>query len=438
MVVIQGKTAADIVDSVRSLVRTGRLNVNTALPPIRVLAADLGVNRNTVATAYAQLAATGVVEAHGRAGTTVRGLPKVQGEGAAPLNAAAVNLASGNPDPLLLPDWSDALTGYRPVLYGAEPMETQLRSWAESTMPATSPVPPGPPVGEVSVTAGAVDAVERLLAAHLVRGDAVAVEDPGFFLSVGTLAAGGYRPLSVHVDAEGMVVDSLASALHAGARAVICTSRAHNPTGASLTAFRADALRELLSGFPDVLVIDDDHFSQIAATAHHPVIPPSAQRWALVRSVSKFLGPDLRVALLYADPDTVERLQHRLGRPTWVSHLLQRTTSTLLTAPGHEAVFARARDLYGRRRELLTTVLAERGIEAFPATDGLNLWVPLRTPEAAVVDGLAQRGWAVRAGSAFSVHTRPAPALRVTTATVTPEQAAAFAADLHVLERNES
>ena len=344
-----------------------------------------------------------------------------------------MNLASGNPDPLLLPDWSDALTGYRPVLYGAEPVEARLRSWAESTMPTTSPVP----AGRVSVTAGAVDAVERLLAAHLVRGDAVAVEDPGFFLSVGTLAAGGYRPLSVHVDPEGMVVGSLAAALRAGARAVICTSRAHNPTGASLTASRAAALRELLSGFPDVLVIDDDHFSRIAATAHHPVVPPSARRWALVRSVSKFLGPDLRVALLHADPDTVERLEHRLGRPTWVSHLLQRTTSTLLTTPGQEEVFARARDRYGRRRELLTAALAARGVEAFPATDGLNLWVPLRSPEAVVVDGLAQRGWAVRPGAAFSVRARPSPALRVTTATLTPEQAVAFAADLHVLERNE-
>jgi DNA-binding transcriptional MocR family regulator len=40
---------------------------------------------------------------------------------------------------------------------------------------------------------------------------------------------------------------------------VICTPRAQNPTGASLTRKRAEALREVLARHPQVLVIEDDH-----------------------------------------------------------------------------------------------------------------------------------------------------------------------------------
>jgi DNA-binding transcriptional regulator YhcF (GntR family) len=48
---ISGTTAAGIAASVRDLVGLGRLVPSDVLPPIRMLAADLGVNRNTVAAA---------------------------------------------------------------------------------------------------------------------------------------------------------------------------------------------------------------------------------------------------------------------------------------------------------------------------------------------------------------------------------------------------
>ncbi len=97
--------------------------------------------------------------------------------------------------------------------------------------------------------------------------------------------------------------DGLEEALRNGARAVILTPRAHNPiSGCSLTETRAHALREVLARYPQVLAIVDDHFALLSATPWHSrALPASTQRWALVRSMSKTLGPDLRLAFIASD-----------------------------------------------------------------------------------------------------------------------------------------
>lgn len=57
--------------SVTSLVRSGRIAPHTRLPAVRRLAVDLGLAANTVARAYRELEAAGVVETRGRLGTFV-------------------------------------------------------------------------------------------------------------------------------------------------------------------------------------------------------------------------------------------------------------------------------------------------------------------------------------------------------------------------------
>src|SRR5690606_22839821 len=88
---------------------------------------------------------------------------------------------------------------------------------------------------------------------------------------------------------------------------------------------RSAQLREVLAAHPYVLVVEDDHFSLLSQQPYRSLVGPEHRRWALVRSVSKFLGPDSCVALVASDRHTAERLALRL-RPgtTWVSHLLQR------------------------------------------------------------------------------------------------------------------
>ena len=162
----------------------------------------------------------------------------------------------------------------------------------------------------LSTCARSADAVERLLAQALLRDDAVALEDPCFLASIHLAQLGGYRAVPVAVDAEGMTVEGLRHALDQGVRAVVCTPRAQNPTGSSLSPARAAALREVLADHPYVLVIQDDYFSYLSQQPFHSIVGPDHRRWALVRSVSKFVGPDMCLVVTACDADTAA--QHAL------------------------------------------------------------------------------------------------------------------------------
>ncbi|GAA0527780.1 GntR family transcriptional regulator [Paractinoplanes ferrugineus] len=56
---------------IAELAASGTLPAGTKLPPVRTLATDLGLAANTVARAYRELEAAGLVETRGRAGTVV-------------------------------------------------------------------------------------------------------------------------------------------------------------------------------------------------------------------------------------------------------------------------------------------------------------------------------------------------------------------------------
>ena len=60
-------------EGIRSQVDSGTLEPGFRLPPVRSLAESLGLAANTVARAYKELEALGVVETRGRAGTFVAG-----------------------------------------------------------------------------------------------------------------------------------------------------------------------------------------------------------------------------------------------------------------------------------------------------------------------------------------------------------------------------
>jgi DNA-binding transcriptional MocR family regulator len=425
---ITGRSAADIAASVRGLIERGGLQPGDPLPPVRNLAETLGVNRNTAVAAYRQLTSAGMVVTRGRGGTHVADRSAVAQEGFA-ADSVLRDVATGNPDPDLIPDPSQALAGMagRPVLYGEPVIDPGLEQWADAWMRTDL----APSDLRLTITNGAADAVARLLAQALVRDDAVALEDPCFLTSIHTVRVGGYRAVPVPVDDEGMTVEGLRAALEQGVRAVVSTPRAQNPTGASLSEARAAELRDVLRAHPYVLVIEDDHFSMLSRTPFRSLIGPDQRRWALVRSVSKFLGPDMCLAVAASDPDTAERLATRLTPgTTWVSHLLQRLVLALVTDPGAVARVTAAGAHYAARNTAFAGRLTALGVPA-AAGDGLNLWVPLPVPARDVTAHLMRRGWLVRAGDEFALaDATAARRLRLTVHDLTDADADRLAADI--------
>jgi DNA-binding transcriptional MocR family regulator len=416
---IAGTTSVNIAGSVEHSVATGKIASGSQLPPVRALALHLEVSPATVAGAYRLLQDRGVVVSDGRRGTHVRPSAPLTMPAEPPLPEGVRDLAGGNPDARLLPDLASAMKKVMPAqrVYGEELNDSRLLSLARDSFIAD-----GVPVQQVAVVSGALDGIERVLREHLRAGDRVVVEDPCFTGVLDLLSALALVVVPVAVDDEGFVTDDFRAAIRSS-NAVIVTPRAQNPTGAAHSIRRARELRALLATRPALLVIEDDHAGIIAGAEYRTLVDAKRERWAVVRSVSKSLGPDLRLALLASDPHTHARVE---GRQTlgirWVSHILQQ----LVVALWRDKAPQRAQHAYAQRREALLTALQQRGIRGHGAS-GLNVWIPV-ADENSVVQALMQRGWAVNAGERYRIRTRPA--IRVTIAALDPKDAPKFASDL--------
>ncbi|MFI9172320.1 aminotransferase class I/II-fold pyridoxal phosphate-dependent enzyme [Streptomyces lincolnensis] len=422
---IEGRGAAEIAASVERAVGTGDLVPGQLLPPMRELAARLGVNPNTVAAAYRILRERGVIETAGRRGSRVRPKPATTGREHIRVEVpeGVRDVSSGNPDTALLPSVAKAFAAAaeqsdrEPVLYGHAELEPELARRAGAELAAD-----GVPEGPLAVLSGSLDAIERVLAAHLKPGDTVAVEDPGWGSLLDLVPALGLRAAPVGVDDDGPRPDDVRRALEAGARVLIVTGRAQNPTGAAVSATRARALRSVLRAHPQTLLIEDDHGHGIVDVPLHP-LAGATRNWAFVRSVAKAYGPDLRLAVLTGDPVTVDRVRgrQRLG-PGWVSRIVQRAVVRLWTDGALDTTAVAA--AYRERRTLLIDALAGHGIEAHGRT-GMNVWVPV-PDETGAVARLLHAGWAVAPGARFRIAAPPA--VRITVSTLTARDAESLAA----------
>ncbi len=405
-------------------VGAGELPPGQLLPPMRELATELGVNPNTVAAAYRILRERGVIETDGRRGSRVRAKPATTGREFIRVDVpeGVRDASAGNPDTALLPPlapafaWAAAQGDREPVLYGHAPVEPGLAALARADLDAD-----GVPAGPVAVASGSLDAIERVLAAHLRPGDVVAVEDPGWGSLLDLVPALGLRTVPVGLDDEGPLPQDVRRALEAGARALIVTDRAQNPTGAAVSAPRARALRAVLGEHPHTLLVEDDHGHRIVDLPLHPLAGVT-RHWAFVRSAAKAYGPDLRFAVLAGDDVTLDRVsgRQRLG-PGWVSRITQRAVLRLWA---DDAVDPRAvASAYGSRRDALIAALTARGVRAH-GRSGLNVWVPV-PDETGAVTRLLQAGWAVAPGARFRVESPPG--IRITVSTLAQDEIDALA-----------
>jgi len=420
---IRGSDAASVTRSIEQAVVRGLLEPGQDMPSVRVLAVQLGLSPTTIAAAYRDLKLRGILVMHDRSRTTVSHRPPLATRIAPELPPGLRDLATGNPDPALLPDLVAALNSLSPPtrLYANEPGLDRLLDLAREVFSDDGVDPE-----HLAVVGGGLDGIERLLEVYTRVGDRVAVEDPCYTGTIDLIRTLGLIPVPIHVDDEGCDPAQFEAALQSNVSAMILTPRAQNPTGAAWSPTRRHDLAKLIAAYPATMVIEVDAAGLVSGADYQHAVQ-GHQHWAVVRSLSKSLGPDLRVAVVAGDADSIMRLagRQRLGTG-WVSYVLQHLAATVWSDAIAQGALATATASYRRRRQGLIDALARHEIEAHGAS-GLNVWIPV-AEEVPVVQGLAAHGWAVQAGEPFRISADPA--LRVTIAGLQDDDIARFANDL--------
>ena len=446
-----------IARAVSDAVRSGRLRPGHRLPGSRRLAEALGVHRNTVLAAYAELAAEGWIDAaHGR-GTFVSSAipddrPRAAAPGAArraatPRRAAfalpgpapslpprpavprgTLVLAGGVPDLRLVaraPLWR----AYRRVLargpaellgYGDPRGHPRLRGALAEMLAATR----GLAVGgdDLVVTRGSQMALHLVARAIVAPGDLVAVESLGYRPAWEALRAAGARLVGVPVDGDGIDVDRL-RALAAGRRlrAVYVTPHHQYPTTVAMSPARRLALLAL-AGERGFAVIEDDYDNEFHYQGR-PILPLCAADAAgsviYLGTLSKVLAPALRIGYLVAPAPVAERvLAVRAITDGQGDPVTECAVAELLEEGELQRHARRVRAVYRARRDALAAALGRElaGALRFQVPPGgMALWAAARR-------GLDVDAWASRAraagvlfstGREFALDGRPRPFLRL-------------------------
>lgn len=413
-------TPRGIAAGIARLITSGDLAPGDRLPTVRALASELGVSPATVSHAWQTLSGAGLIVSRGRSGSTVRSTPRewlpMRYRNLDDTMAARLDLSRGTPDPELLPDLGPALArvarrtpaGAGPANYQQKPDIPELHDLLRDTWPSE--------VESITVTNGALDAVDRTLARLVRFGDRVLVENPTFPPFLDLIEHYGLEPVGVELDASGMRPDSFIAALASGPAVILVQPRAHNPTGISMTAERGQRLAGILArsrSAEKAVVLEDDHSGAITEAADVSLATWLPDRVLHIRSFSKSHGPDLRMGALGGPRDLVDRVvAHRLLGPGWTSRMVQAILYDLLTDPISVAQVDTARLAYTQRQRDFATAMRGEGIE-LDAGDGLNIWLPVANERAATVR-LAAAGIRVAAGTPFQVGGADSPHVRVT------------------------
>ncbi|MGW4526739.1 MocR-like pyridoxine biosynthesis transcription factor PdxR [Amycolatopsis sp. NPDC004378] len=402
-----GKRAA-LSTALRDAVRDGRLAPGTRLPPYRALAADLGVARNTVAEAYAELVAEGWLSAQQGSGTRVAAraepLPAARTPKKAPVSAPRHNLRQGQPDATSFPrpEWLAAArralnTAPHDAFGPGDPRgRRELREALTQYLARARGVRTSP--DRIVVCSGFAHAVRLLFPA--VLGGPLAVEAYGLAFHRGLLEAAGVETIPLALDEKGARIDELAGP------AVLLTPAHQFPTGGPLHHERRTAVIDHVRATGGLLVEDDyDGEFRYDRKPVGAVQGLDPEHVVYVGSVSKSLSPALRLGWLVLPEALVDAVLAVKGeREAWASVLDQLTLAEFLTSGGYDKHIRRMRRRYRRRRDVLVAALAARAPHVEPTGIAAGLHAVLRLPpgtEPSALEAAAGQGLALDGLSAF-------------------------------------
>ena len=358
-----------IEERVRSLIRSELLPIGTVLPSTRALAADLGISRGVVVSAYAQLAAEAYV-------TLRRGAPPLVAAGGhaaepidlgpdVPIAGLPFNLRPDLPDLALFPRSEWLRSCRRAVesaasydfsygdMFGSDRLRIQISQFLGRTRGTVSPF------GRVGIFAGSTQALLQIGSVLREEGkERIAVEDPSHRWRTRVLAATGLETVPVPVDEHGLRVEELADV-----DAVVVSPEHQFPTGAVLSPERRLQLVEWAAA-GDRLVIEHDYdglfrYDRHPAGALQGLAP---EQVAYVGTATPMLAPSVRLGWAVLPVRLTTPVAMRMYRTSMsTSRLLQFALADLIERGALDRHLRRMRAAYRRRREVLVGRLPVTG-----------------------------------------------------------------------------
>jgi len=398
-----------LIAALRDAARSGRLTPGTILPPSRTLAADLGLARNTVADAYAELVAEGWLGSRQGAGTWVVNAAR-RSEPASPRGvrvAPVHNLMPGSPDVAEFPrtQWvactrrALANAPSEALRMGDPRGRAELRNALADYLARARGVRTSPE--SIVICAGVRQAVQLLVRA---LGGPIAVEAYGLFLFRDAIARLGVPTVPIGVDDHGAVVSELDEL---DVPAVLLTPAHHNPLGMPLHSSRRTAVvewAERTGGF----VLDDDYDGEFRYD-RQPVGALQAlrpEKVAYLGSTSKSLSQALRLGWMVLPDSLVDAVVDAAGGQQFsVDAISQLTLAEFIVGGYHDRHVRRMRARYRRRRDALVSALAPFDVGIRGLAAGVNAVVTL--PDGAEPKVMRRAGEAGIALQGLSIMRHP-------------------------------
>jgi 2-aminoadipate transaminase len=238
---------------------------------------------------------------------------------------------------------------------------------------------------DVLITSGAQQALDLVGKLLINPGDHVVVEEPTYLGALQAFRVYQAQFLSVPMDGEGIRLDRLEGALRCGPKFLYALPNFQNPSGVTLGRDRRRRLVELASHY-GVPIVEDDPYGQLRYEGEH--LPPlmtmaetPAQSVLYLGTLSKILGPGLRIGWVVAPPEVIRRLgQLKQGADLHTSTFTQMVAYETARGGFLDAHIRHVRQVYGRRRDAMVRALEAHFPEEVRWTrpeGGLFLWVTL-------------------------------------------------------------
>jgi GntR family transcriptional regulator / MocR family aminotransferase len=411
-----------LYEQLRTAITGGRLLPGDQLVPTRQLAAELGVSRHTVTTAYGRLVAEGYAEGRAGGGSMVASASPPPSKAAGPAAAlrpsprfagwspyfrpppygCRFDLRPGLPDPATFPaaQWhrqvSAAVAAEQPW-YGDPAGKIRLRRAIASWVARSRSV--AADENTVLVTCGTQHAIDLTARVLLEPGDCVAVEDPGYVPAVRLFEALGARVVGVPVDDQGLVVDQLPPSV----RIVYVTPSHQYPLGMTMSMPRRRALLSWAERH-DAAVIEDDYDTEFRYV-DRPLEPLQALdangRVVYVGSFSKTFSPSIRLGFAVVPRPLAEPIAALRQLIDWHPPIAMQTALAGFINDGLlDKHIRRSRRVYAERHHILTEALSESladHLTARPSNAGLHVATTLRGGlcEKEVLQAAARHGIAI-------------------------------------------